>query len=217
MPLSGRVEVDETFFGGPRPGVAGRGALSKTLVAGAIEITDSRWGRARMAVIKDASAANLCEFITANVAPGSTVVTDAWSSYPSALVGYRHDQLNVSKSGKPAHESLPAVHRLFALVKRFVEGTYQGSGGAEHLQEYLDEFIFRFNRRGSRYRGLVFLRLLQRAVGTGPVSYRDLVLVGRPMTVPAKGVAGPRAQPGSLEVVPVDRPWRARTDRSLGT
>jgi hypothetical protein len=136
------------------------------------------------------------------------VATDAWSSYPSALAGYRHDQLNVSKSDKPAHESLPAVHRLFTLVKRFVEGTYQGSGAAEHLQEYLDEFIFRFNRRASRYRGLVFLRLLQRAVGTGPVPYRDLVRVGRPKTVPAKGVAGPRVQPGSLEIVAVDRPWR---------
>ena len=101
--------------------------------------------------------------------------SDAWRSYPPALGGYEHVPVNVSASGKPAHEVLPAVHRLFAQVKRMVEGTYQGSGSVGHLQEYLDEFVFRFNRRHSRHRGLVFMRLLQRAVAAAPVGYRDLV------------------------------------------
>lgn len=136
------------------------------------------------------------------------MITDAWSSCPPALAGYRHDRRNVAASGQPAHESLPAVHRLFALVKRMIEGTYQGSGSTEHLQEYFDEFIFRFNRRTSKYRGLVFLRLLQQAVVTSPVLYQDLVKVRRFKTTTAQPVSGPRRQPGSLEIVPIHRPWR---------
>ena len=217
QPLTGRVEIDETFFGGPRPGVAGRGAAGKTLVAGAIEIDDHGWGRARLAVINDASAKSLRAFITDNVAPGATVVSDAWRSYPPALGGYEHVPVNVSASGKPAHEVLPAVHRLFAQVKRMVEGTYQGSGSVGHLQEYLDEFVFRFNRRHSRHRGLVFMRLLQRAVAAAPVGYRDLVRASRVKEKRPPGVVGPRRRPGSLEVVPEKRPWRAAEDRDSGT
>ena len=127
-PLAGRVEVDETFFGGPKPGIAGRGALGKVLVAGAIEIDDHGWGRARLSTIPDASAKSLSTFIRANITVGATVVTDAWRSYPSALKGYVHEPIDVTATGLPAHESLPAVHRLFAQVKRMVEGTYQGSG-----------------------------------------------------------------------------------------
>ncbi|MDN5825519.1 MAG: IS1595 family transposase [Micrococcaceae bacterium] len=208
-PLSGRVEVDETFFGGPRPGVRGRGALGKTLVAGAIELSEHGWGRARLAIIEDASAATLQAFAEANIAVGSTVVTDAWSAYPSALVDYRHEPFNVSASGQPAHESLSAIHRLFALVKREIEGTYQGAGSVEHLQEYLDEFIFRFSRRHSRWRGLVFMRLLQRAVTSDPVTYQHLIRTPRSKNVPPPGVTGPRSQPGSLQPTPAGRPWRS--------
>lgn len=207
-PLTGRVEVDETFFGGPRPGKAGRGAAGKTLVAGGIEITAHGWGRVRLAVIEDASASSLQAFVKANIASGSTVVTDAWSSYPSALTGYRHEPLNVSASGRPAHESLPAVHRLFSLVKREIEGTYQGAGTTEHLPEYLDEFVFRFNRRHSRKRGLVFMRLLQRAVGSGPIGYRSMIRVPRPKPIPPTGVTGARSQPGSLDGRVAASPWR---------
>jgi len=208
QPLSGRVEIDETFFGGPRPGKAGRGALGKTLVAGAIEITGHRWGRARLAVIPDASADSLQAFVQANVAAGSTVVTDGWTAYPPALTVYQHEKLNVSASGTPAHESLPAVHRLFALVKRSIDGTYHGSTSAEHLSEFLDEFIFRFNRRHSRHRGMVFMRLIERAVTGGPVTYRDLVRNPRPKAIHPPGVTGPRSQPGSLQAGPSARPWR---------
>lgn len=207
--LAGRVEVDETFIGGPRPGTVGRGAAGKTLVAGAIEVKDHGWGRARLAAIPDASASSLKQFIRANIEAGSTVVSDGWSAYPGALEGYEHERLNVSASGMPAHHSLPAVHRLFASVKRLIDGTYQGSGTAEHLPEYLDEFVFRFNRRHSSSRGLVFLRLLQRAILAQPVSYQELVRVPKPKPASPTGVSGPRAHPGSLNIGPLDRPWRA--------
>src|SRR5690625_1243822 len=105
-PLKGRVEVDETFIGGVKSGKSGRGAGGKVLVAGAIEITDTGWGRARMALIADASGSSLREFIIANVAPGSTIISDAWKGYPPATQGYSHEPLNVSASGAPAHESL---------------------------------------------------------------------------------------------------------------
>ena len=178
-----------------RPGKAGRGALGKTLVAGAIEITEHRWGRARLAVITDASAESLQAFIRATVEPGSTVVTDGWTAYPPALSGYQHEQLNVSASGKPAHEALPAVHRLFALVKRSIDGIYHGSASVEHLGEFLDEFIFRFNRRNSRHRGMVFMRLLQRAVASPAVTYRDLVRNPRPRRPDPAESPGPAPSP----------------------
>lgn len=209
--LSGRVEVDETLIGGVRAGKPGRGAGGKVLVAGAIEVTSSGWGRARMAVIPDASSASLRAFITASIAPGSTVVSDAWKSYPSALEGYSHEPLNVSASGRPAHESLPAIHRIFSLVKRMLEGTYQGGGSQEHLQEYLDEYVFRFNRRKTRDRGLVFMRLLQKAIAADPVTYRDLVRISRPKDVRPAGLASAtRSRPGSLDIAPAEHPWRQR-------
>lgn len=207
-PLQGTVEVDETFLGGPRSGKTGRGALGKTLVAGAIEILPDGWGRARLSVIPDASAPSLRAFITANIALGATVITDGWASYPSALEGYEHDRRNVAASGQPAHESLPAVHRLFALVKRTIDGTYQGAAGTDHLTEYLDEFVFRFNRRHSRNRGLVFMRLLQRAVGGDPITYRALVRDSKPKAVKPSGRTGARRQPGTLDITPAARPWR---------
>lgn len=208
-PLSGLVEIDETFVGGPRPGAPGRGALGKSLVAGAIEITGSGWGRARLEVIPDASAASLRGFVRANVRQGSTIATDGWTAYPAALSGYVHEPVNVSASGKPAHVSLPAVHRLFAQVKRMIEGTYQGSGSIEHLPEYLDEFVFRFNRRHSRNRGMVFMRLIEKAVAGKPVTYRKLARASRPKAIHPTGITGARSQPGTLDVQSVTTPWRS--------
>lgn len=208
-PLTGRVEVDETFIGGVRSGKPGRGAAGKVLVAGAVEITENGWGRARMAIIADASAASLRGFITASIAVGSTIVSDAWKGYPPAMDGYEHEPFNVSASGSPAHEALPAIHRIFSLVKRLLEGTYQGGGSHEHLQEYLDEYVFRFNRRHTRNRGLVFMRLLQRAVASEPVTYRALVRISRPKATRPPGVqAQTRHRPGTLDVETIDPPWR---------
>ncbi len=206
--LTGTVEVDETFIGGPRPGVAGRGALGKTLVAGAIEYTPAGWGRARLHVIPDASTRSLREFVTAHIEKGATVISDGFASYPGALDGYTHERVSVSASGLPAHEMLPAVHRLFALVKRMIEGTYQGAGTTAHLQEYLDEFVFRFNRRHSKQRGMVFYRLLQRAVTRDHVTYRELVRESKPKPTRPNGVHGARSRPGTLDITPVSRPWR---------
>ncbi|MFT4136624.1 IS1595 family transposase [Microbacterium sp.] len=209
--LEGVVEIDEAFFGGPRPGSPGRGAKGKTLVAGAIETGGSGWGRARLAVIPDASATSLETFTQAHVATGATIVTDGWPSYPPALTGYVHEPINISATGRPAHESLPAVHRVFALAKRMIEGTYQGAGTAEHLQEYLDEFVFRFNRRHSRKRGLVFMRLLQRSVHADPMTYQNLVRVPVAKPVKPTGLSGPRSRPGTLDTTHEHLPWRRDT------
>jgi hypothetical protein len=153
------------------------------LVTGAVEITENESGRARMAVIEDASAASLRGFITANIASGSTLVSNAQKGYPPAMDGYDHEPLNVSVVGSPAHASLPAIHRIFSLVKRLLEGTYQGGGCPEHFQEYDDEFVFRFNRHHTRNRGLAFMPLLQRADASKPVTYRALVRFSRPRQV----------------------------------
>ena len=213
LPLSGFVEVDETFIGGPREGTGGRGAEGKVLVAGAIEIKPDGWGRARMSVIPDASANSLGRFITANIAAGSTVITDGWRPYGRALrgYGYIHHPVVVSATSQPAHIALPGVHRLFALVKQMIGGTYYGAVKPEHLDEYLDEFVFRFNRRTSESRGLVFMRLLQKAVGAPPVSYAELVRVPTPKNIHPTGAPGPHTKPGTLNLPPLDYPWRQAT------
>ena len=166
--LAGHVEMDEAFIGRVRPGKRGRGAAGKVLVVGAIERAQRGrgFGRARLAVIPNAKSKALHEFITANITPGSLVISDALSSYPNALAGseYQHEPINIQRSGLKAHQLLPGVHRLFSLSKRWLEGTHQGAVEAEHLQSYLDEFIFRFNRRTAHKRGLLFLRLIERAV-----------------------------------------------------
>lgn len=210
--LSGDIEMDETFVGGVKPGKRGRGAGGKVLVAGAIERAPKGrrgFGRARLAIIPDAKNQALREFITASIAPGSVVISDALGSYPRALAGseYEHNPINVKRSGLKAHQVLPGVHRLFSLAKRWLEGTHQGGIDADHLQSYLDEFIFRFNRRTARKRGLLFLRLMERAVEADPIRYADIVAnpkkTGRQGTIP-----GRREWPGTLAVAPLDKPWR---------
>ena len=210
--LSGAVEMDETFIGGVKPGKRGRGAAGKVLVVGAIERAPQGrrgFGRARLAIIASAKSDTLRSFITASIAPGSIVISDALSSYPNALAGpdYEHDPINIKRSGLQAHQLLPGVHRLFSLSKRWLEGTHQGAVEGDHLQSYLDEFIFRFNRRTARQRGLLFLRLLERAVEAKPIRYLDIVANPRPADRPHRP-PGPRSWPGTLAVDPLDRPWR---------
>jgi len=209
--LSGRVEVDETFFGGERAGVRGRGALGKTLVVIAVELHEPRgYGRARMSIISNAEAESLREFLVTTVEPGSTVVTDGWASYPAACRGsFDHEPHPVAGSGHQAHELLPAVHRVASLCKRWLLGTHQGGVGAEHLQSYLDEFCFRFNRRHSKARGLLFYRLMQYAASASPLTYQQLVADPRPKLIKPTGLKGPRSRPGSLAQPPQGRPWRA--------
>ena len=150
--LSGRVEVDETVLGGEQPGPRGRGALGKTLVVIAVELLEPKgYGRTRMSVIPDAAATSLRPFLLNTVEPGATVVTDGWSAYPGACQGwFAHEPHPVAGSGSQAHELLPAVHRVASLCKRWLLGTHQGGMQPEHMQAYLDEFCFRFNRRHAR-------------------------------------------------------------------
>jgi len=206
--LRGQVEVDESFLGGPEPGVRGRGALGKVLFAGAVERDGAGFGRVRFGLIPDASAKSLATFLEANVEPGSEVITDGWSAYPGATRdNYRHTGTSVAASGLQAHEVLPAVHRVFALVKRWLLGTMQGSVSPEHLQAYLDEWVFRFNRRHSRSRGLLFHTLLRQAVEGQPLRYKAMRKAGRTRPAPPPP-RGARPLPPSLDVGSPELPWR---------
>lgn len=174
--LSGNIEVDEAFIGGVKQsGKRGRGAI-KNIVAIAIEIMEpTGFGRVRMRHIPDASGDSLVPFVCDVTVPGTVVHTDGWNGYNGLAVNGFIRKITVqSSSGDPAHVSMPGVHRVSSLLKRWVLGTHQGSVVPEHLQSYLEEFTFRFNRRTSRSRGLVFRRLLERAVATGPITERDV-------------------------------------------
>ncbi len=163
--LVGTVEVDETFIGGEGPGLrGGRAKGKKSLVGVAVEVTAPRGiGRCRMAILDDASAASLHPFVTGHVEPGATVITDAWPGYSGIEeLGYTRDRRSPRAArlrGDDPFALLPAVHRVASLAKRWLLGTHQGSVDDAHLQSYLDEFVFRFNRRTSRSRGMVFYRV----------------------------------------------------------
>ena len=163
--LDGIVEVDETYVGGVEEGGRGRFTETKTIVAIAAEIVDEkRLGRVRMRPIPDVSAGALEPFVGEVINPGATVLTDGWSGYKGLeRLGYDHVVLNQSVSPDPAHVLMPGVHRVASLVKRWLLGTYQGGVSKAHLPYYLDEFTFRFNRRSSRARGLLFHRLIEQA------------------------------------------------------
>ena len=163
--LSGLVEVDEVFIGGVKPGKRGRGALGKVLALVAVEDKgDTGIGRIRIEIIANASAATLKIAINKMVEPGSTIRTDEWKGYtPTALEGYKHIVME-RHSLEPGEDPTPLVHRIAALLKRWLLGTHQGGVRPAHVKSYLDEFIFRFNRRTSRSRGKLFYRLLQNMV-----------------------------------------------------
>lgn len=172
--LSGAVEVDETFLGGPDEDTDGRGT-DQTLIAIAAEIRGRAIGRIRMARIDDASASSLIPFIENTVEPGALIRTDGWRGYsPLPRHGYRHQATSLRATGARAHVVMPKVHRVASLLKRWWLGTYHGAISEQHLDYYLDEFTFRFNRRTSKARGLLFYRLLQQAVATDAVPYTEL-------------------------------------------
>jgi transposase-like protein len=148
-----------------------------------------------------------------NITPGSVVVSDALRSYPLAVADtFGHKPFNIKRSGLHAHELLPGVHRVASLLKRWLAGTHQSGVSVEHLQAYLDEFTFRFNRRHARARGLLFFRLLEGAVNAGPTTMRELIKVPNPHPVAALPPSRPR-WPDSLVTETLDRPWRT-TDPS---
>ena len=183
--LSGIVEVDETFLSisdRERPVARGRGKGRKsqthqTLVVIAVELHEPKgFGRLRLERIQNDSTEQVIPFVLANIEPGSQVRTDGSAAYRDlADLGYLHQRTVHLGSDVPAHVSMVGVHRVAALVKRWVLGTHQGAVQPAHLDAYLDEFVFRFNRRASRSRGLLFYRLLQQAVVTDPLTYRGVV------------------------------------------
>ena len=173
-PLAGLVEVDETslpFRARGEPVRPGRSHDGKLLVAGAVEIKGKGPGRVRLAVIDDYSAVALGAFVAAAIAVGSTVVSDGWSGY-ARLKEVKHDPRVVGDA--PAHLVLPWIHRVFANAKRWALGVYHGLR-EKHLQAYLDEFVFRFNRRRTPH--AAFDRLLGLGLALEPATYQ--MLVGR--------------------------------------
>jgi transposase-like protein len=180
-PLQQRVEVDETLVGGARSGKSGRGADGKTVVAGAVETKPGKGrkrplGRLRLAALPDASAKSLEGFIAADTAKPLTVTTDGWAGYRGLEAkGYAHEPINLSASWGDASLRLPAIHLVFSLAKRWLLGTHHGAVRPKHLQRYLDEFVFRFNRRKAKAISHGFARLVQHAVKTPPTTYRAIV------------------------------------------
>jgi transposase-like protein len=174
--LSGWVEVDETWFGALEEGVAGRKKGEKALIVIAAQADGPGIGRIRMRPIQDATAGSLHSFIEDCIEPGSTLHTDGWQGYAGLeKKGYAREITVLRGRRKEASVTMPRVHRIAALLKRWMLGTHQGAISHEHLVYYLDEFTFRFNRRTSKSRGNLFYRLVQQAVATGPVSYGAMV------------------------------------------
>ena len=176
--LRGRIEVDETYIGGTDVGgKRGRGSEKKEIVVIGVEVySPSGFGRVRMRRIPDVSGRSLVSFVCDVAEKGSEILTDGWRGYSQlSKLGYKHDIVVLSDTGDPGHVSMPGVHRVSSLVKRWLLSTHQGSVSQKHLEYYLDEYTFRFNRRSSRSRGMLFYRLMQQAVNTPPFPYRKIV------------------------------------------
>jgi hypothetical protein len=195
------------------PGLrGGRAKGKKALVGIAIEVKEPKgFGRCRMAILTDASAVSLRPFVTDHVEVGSMLITDAWQGYHGiAGLGYEHDRRSQNAAraaGEDPAALLPGVHRVASLTKRWLLGTHQGRFDQAHLQSYLDEFVFRFNRRKSRSRGLLFYRVLELAVGHDPVRYSDITAGQKPRTVLPTPPQN-RGHPPTLDRPPMDLPWR---------
>jgi transposase-like protein len=174
--LSGWVEVDETYLGGVEEGVAGRRSGNKALIVVAAQADGKGIGRIRMRPIQDATAGSLEPFVEDSIEPGSTVHTDGWQGYAGLdKKGYDHEVTVLRGRRKEASKLLPRVHRVISLLKRWLLGTHQGAASRAHLAYYLDEFTFRFNRRRSKSRGMLFYRLAQQAMATDPAPYLTIV------------------------------------------
>jgi transposase-like protein len=163
--LKGVIEVDEIFIGGEKPGKRGRGAAGKELVLVMAEKNGNRIGRVRLAHIADAGALTLNKAIEQAVLKGSSICTDGWAAYSTEQLkklGYEH--IIIRKEPCLGDNLLPFANMVASLLKRWLLGTLQGGIQGTHLGYYLDEFTFRFNRRTSKSRGLLFRQLLFNAL-----------------------------------------------------
>lgn len=180
-PLQGNVELDETWEGGLRRGKPGRPKVGdrSALVMGAVEVSAQHacTGRIRLESVDNGSAEVVRDFLGNHVKKGAVLFTDDWRSYraPAMEHGCDHRPTNISKSSEDAHETLPSIHRVFSLLHRVLLGTYQGGVRRRHLPRYLAEFEFRFNRRSSKQRGLLFQRLLSCATRREPPYFWEIV------------------------------------------
>lgn len=166
--LNGKVEVDETFLGGDSEGKRGRGAEGKILVAIAIEVLDKGTGRVRLSVIADASRKSLKDFVVTNIESDSEIITDGWKCYKN-IEGYKHTVIETD-----SENPLPNIHRLASLLKQWLLGTHQNYVTGNKTQNYLDEFTFRYNRRKSNSRGLLFQRVMEQVVSHPPITYQKV-------------------------------------------
>jgi transposase-like protein len=182
--LAGRVEVDEAYVGGQKEGTRGRGAEGKTLVLVAVEgDTKKKLGRVRFRCVATIDRKTVESFVQDYVEPGAIVVTDGLSVYDKlGVAGFDHRPHVVSTGGEEARKQLDHVHLVISLVKRWLGGTHHGAVTPSHLQAYLDEFSFRFNRRLSQHRGKLFYRLMQQAVTQRPPAVKALY-VSKPQHV----------------------------------
>jgi transposase-like protein len=172
--LAGAVEVDEVYLGGARPGKRGRGAAGKVLVLVVAQAEGDHIGRIRLARIANASGRVLSGAVAAAVEPGTQVLTDGWDGY-AGLASFGYEHCVVRTAAVLGENLLPRANRVASLLQRWLLGTHQGAVAHSHLDYYLDEFTFRFNRRRSRSRGLLFYRLIEQALATKPVRGRELV------------------------------------------
>lgn len=180
--LRGLVEVDETYLAltdrqAPPSVKRKKSNTDKTLVAIAVEMVEPKgFGRIRLQRILDDSTTSVIPFVQSSVEAGSVVRTDGSAAYRSLKeLGYEHQRTVMLGAEQPAHVSMVGVHRVAALLQRWMLGTHHGAVQPPHLDAYLNEFVFRFNRRTSSYRGMLFYRLLQQAMQTDPYTYRDIV------------------------------------------
>lgn len=174
--LSGAVEVDETYLGGKEEEVRGRQLLGKKLVVIAVEMEGRKVARTRLRHIPDASADSLVSFVTDCVKTGTVVHTDGWQGYAGlAQAGYKHQVTAIRDDKDLGVEAFPHVHLVASLLKRWLGATHQGKVGPKHLQGYLDEFSFRFNRRRSRYIGKIFHRLAEQLCLRKAKTYQEFI------------------------------------------
>ena len=172
--LRGIVEVDEVLVGGKVSGKRGRGAEGKSLVAVAVEVKGRKTGRVRLAKITDASSETLTKFILNNIEKSTTIITDGWPSYNEiSKMGYSQ-KVQKSTVKDDGEEVLPNVHRIASLLKRWLLGTHQSYLNKNKLEYYLDEYVFRYNRRTSTSRGLLFYRLIEQGAISKPITYKEI-------------------------------------------